>query len=104
MGILYVIARLCFPAEMTDVDLEAYYSGVADKIWWLLAATYASFAFLMAPFVYGLFLPLVFASQILVAALALVSIRVKSPSFHIVVIVIMFAQVLWRGFAYSIGG
>lgn len=103
VGILYVIARLCFPADMTEVDLEAYYPRVANKIWWLIAATYASFAFLMAPFVYGVFLPMVFASQIIIAALALASIRVKSRSFQVFVIIVMLAQVLWRGFAYVIG-
>lgn len=103
VGILYVIARLCFPAELTDVDLEVYYSRVAKKIWWLVAATYASFAFLLAPFIYGDIRPAVFASQIAIVILALVSSRLKSPSFQVVVIVVMLAQVLWRGFAYSIG-
>ncbi len=63
VGILYIIARLCFPIELTDVDLDAYYSRVAQDIWWLIAATYASFAFLLAPFVYGGIIPAVFASQ-----------------------------------------
>lgn len=104
VGILYVIARLCFPADLTDVDLEKYYALVARKIWWLVAATYASFAFLLAPFVYGLFLPTVFASQIGIAFLALIASRVKSPAFQTVVIIVMLAQVLWRGFSYAIGG
>lgn len=103
VGILYIIARLCFPVELTDVDLGAYYSRVAQVIWWLVAATYASFAFLLAPFVYGGIIPAVFASQIGIAALALVASRVKSPSFQVVVIIIMLAQVLWRGFSYAIG-
>jgi len=45
VGILYIIARLCFPADLNDVDLDVYYSRVAQKIWWLVAATYAFFAF-----------------------------------------------------------
>lgn len=36
VGILYIIARLCYPLELTDVDLDAYYSRVARVIWWLL--------------------------------------------------------------------
>jgi len=103
VGVLYMIARLCFPAELTDVDLDAYYSRVAQKIWWLVAATYAYFAFLLAPFVYGRVIPVVFASQIGIAALALAASRVKSPSFQVVVIIVMLAQVLWRGFSYAIG-
>ena len=104
VGILYMIARLCFPVELKDADLHAYYSRVARVIWWLVAATYASFAILLAPFVYGGIIPEVFASQIGIAALALISSRVKSPSCQVVVIVIMLAQVLWRGFSYAIGG
>ncbi len=103
VGILYVIARLCFPAELTDVDLKAYYARVAKKLWWLVAATYASFAFLLAPFIYGGIRPAVFASQITIAVLALASSRLKYASFQVVVIIVMLAQVLWRGFAYSIG-
>jgi len=104
VGILYIVARLCFPAELTEVDLDAYYARVSRVIWLLVAATYASFAFLLAPFVYGGIIPTVFASQTGIAVLALVARRVKSPSFQIVVIIIMLAQVLWRGFAYAIGG
>jgi len=103
VGILYIIARLCFPLEQTDVDLDAYYARVARVIWLLVAATYASFAFLLTPFVYGGFNPAAFASQVGIAALALVASRVKSPSFQVVVIIIMLAQVLWRGFSYAIG-
>jgi len=103
VGILYIIARLCFPLEPNDVDLDAYYARVAPAIWWLVAATYASFAFLLAPFVYGGIIPAAFASQIGIAALALVASRVKSPSFQLVVIMVMLAQVLWRGFSYAIG-
>ena len=103
VGILYVIARLCFPAELTEVDFEAYYTRVAERIWWLVAATYASFAFLLAPFIYGDIRPAVFVSQVAIAVLALVASRLKSPSFQVVVIIVMLAQVLWRGFAYSIG-
>lgn len=103
VGILYVIARLCFPAELNDVDLEVYYAGIAEKIWWLVAATYASFAFILAPFIFGGIRPAVFASQVAITVLALVASRLKSPSFQVVVILVMLAQVLWRGFAYSIG-
>lgn len=103
VGILYMIARLCFPVEMSDVDLDAYYTRVSPVIWWLVAASYASFAFLLAPFVYGGIIPAVFASQIGIAVLAIVATRVKSPAYQLVVIIVMLAQVLWRGFAYAIG-
>lgn len=103
VGILYIIARLCFPVKLTEVDLDAYYMSVAKVIWWLVAATYASFAFLMAPFVYGSIIPEVFASQIGLAALALVASRVNSPPFQVVLIIAMMVQVLWRGFSYAIG-
>lgn len=103
VGILYIIARLCFPLELTEADLDAYYSRVARVIWRLVAAIYASFAFLLTPFVYGAINPAVFASQIGIAALALIASRVNSPSFQVVVILIMLAQVMWRGFSYAIG-
>lgn len=103
VGFLYVIARLCFPTDLTDVDLDAYYARVSKIIWRLVAATYASFAFILTPFVYGSFSPIAFASQIVVAALALIASRVQSASFQVVVIIMMLAQVLWRGFSYNIG-
>jgi hypothetical protein len=103
VGILYIIARLCFPTELSDVDLDAYYERVAPKIWWLVAAVYASFAFLVAPFIFGGMRPVVFASQVAAAVLALVASRFRSRVFDVLVILLMFSQVLWRGFAYSIG-
>lgn len=103
VGILYVIARLCFSVELTNVDLNAYYARVSTVIWRLVAATYAAFAFLLAPFVYDGIIPIVFASQIVIAVLALAASRVTSPSFQVVVIIAMLAQVLWRGFARVIG-
>ena len=33
VGILYVIARLCFPVELTGADLNAYYDRVARVLW-----------------------------------------------------------------------
>lgn len=104
VGFLYIIARLCFPIELNDADLDAYYARVARVIWWLVAASYASFAFLLAPFIYGSINPAVFASQIGLAVLALVASFVKSPPFQVVVIILMLAQVMWRGFSYAIGG
>lgn len=103
VGILYMIARLCFPLDLADVDLDAYYARVGGVIWWLVAATYASFAFLLTPFVYGSIMPAAFASQIGIVALALIASRVQSPPFQVAVIIVMTAQVLWRGFSYAIG-
>ena len=103
IGILYMVARLCFPGGQDETDLGAYYSRVTRVIWYLVAATYASFALLLSPFVYGGITPVVFASQAGIAVLALVASRVNTPSFQAGVIIIMLAQVMWRGFSYSVG-
>lgn len=103
VGILYVIARLCFPVVLTGTDLNVYYLRVARVIWYLVAAAYACFALLLQPYIFGGIIPLVFASQIVIAALALVASRVNSPPFHVFVIGAMLAQVLWRGLSNAIG-
>jgi len=103
VAILYMIARLCFPDMLAGADLDAYYGRVFRVVWWLVASTYASFAFFLTPFVYGGIFPAVFASQIVIAILAIVASYVKSPSFHFFVIGIMLAQVLWRALSYVIG-
>ena len=104
VGILYLIARLCFPLVITGADLNAYYRGVARVIWCLVAATYASFALLLQPFVFGGIIPSVLASQVAIAVLALIASQVTSPPFQVFVICLMLAQVLWRGLANIIGG
>ena len=103
VAILYVIARLCFPAVLTGADLSAYYHRVAPVIWWLVAATYTSFALLLSPVIFGSFLPLVFTSQIVIVILALIATRVTSPPFQTFVIGAMLAQVLWRGLSSVVG-
>lgn len=104
VGILYVIARLCFPLVLTGNDLKVYYLRVGKVIWWLVAATYASLALFLSPFVFGEIIPLVFASQIAVALLAVVASQVTSPHFQVFVIGAMLTQVLWRGLSQVVGG
>lgn len=104
VGILYLIARLCFPLVIAGTDLNAYYRSVSPVIWRLVSATYASFALFLQPFVFGGIVPPVFASQIAIAVLALAASFVKSAPFQVFVIVGMLAQVLWRGLAHVISG
>jgi hypothetical protein len=103
VAILYMIARLCFPEKVSESDLQAYYSRVAPKIFVLVAVTYASFALLMQPFIFGVIWPWVFASQILMALLAILASRFHAPAFQLFVIVAMVAQVIWRGLSSVIG-
>lgn len=103
VGILYVIARLCFPLVLTGADLNVYYLRVGKMIWWLVAATYASLALFLSPFVFGGIIPMVFASQIVIAVLAVVAVHVKFPPFQVIVIGAMLAQVLWRGLSQVVG-
>jgi hypothetical protein len=97
VAVLYIIARLCFPERISGSDLQAYYQRVAPRIFVLVAVTYASFAFLMQPFIFRDFWPWVTASQITMAILALLASRIQVPAFQLVVIVAMVAQVIWRG-------
>ena len=103
VAILYVIARLCFPEKISGSDLQAYYSRVAPVIFLLVAATYASFALLLQPFVFGGIVPWVFASQLSVAVLAIIASRYHAPAFHLLVISAMAAQVIWRGLSSVVG-
>lgn len=103
VAILYMIARLCFPEKVSGSDLQAYYRRVAPTIFVLVAITYASFAFLMQPFIFGGFWPWVAASQVSMAVLALLASRFHAPAFQLFVIVAMVAQVVWRGLSTVIG-
>jgi hypothetical protein len=103
VAILYMIARLCFPEKVSGSDLQAYYLRVAPTIFVLVAVTYASFAFLMQPFIFGQIWPLVFASQLSMAILALLASRFRAPAFQLFVIIAMVAQVIWRGLSSVIG-
>ena len=103
VAILYMIARLCFPEKVSGSDLQAYYQRVAPKIFVLVAVTYLSFAFLMQPFIFRDFWPVVAASQVSVAILALLASRFRAPAFQLFVIVAMVTQVIWRGLSSNIG-
>ncbi|HEY5644947.1 MAG TPA: hypothetical protein VIS76_03305 [Pseudomonadales bacterium] len=92
-----------FPERVSGSDLRAYYLRVAPRIFVLVAVTYASFAFLMQPFIFRAFWPWVAASQISMAILALLACRFQAPAFHLFVIVAMVAQVIWRGLSSVIG-
>jgi len=103
VAILYVIARLCFPEKISGSDHQAYYSRIAPAIFLLVGATYLAFAFFWQPFVFGRIVPLVFASQLAVAALAIIASRYHAPVFQLTVIVTMVAQVIWRGLSSVVG-
>ncbi len=103
VAILYMIARLCFPEKVSGSDLQAYYVRVAPKIFILVAVTYASFAFLMQPFIFGTFGPTVVATQLSIALLALLASRFHQPTFQLFVIIAMVAQVIWRGLSTVVG-
>jgi hypothetical protein len=103
VAILYVIARLCFPVKVAESDLQAYYRRVAPVIFLLVAATYASFAFLLQPFIFGGFVPWLFASQFALVILAVVASRYRAPAFHFLVLTAMIAQVVWRGLSTVVG-
>jgi len=103
VAILYVIARLCFPEKVSGSDLQAYYLRVAPTIFLLVGATYASFALLLQPFIFGAMAPWVFASQLTLATLAILASRFHAPAFQLFVIFLMVSQVIWRGLSSVIG-
>jgi hypothetical protein len=103
VGILYVFARLCFPKEVSESNLRAYYLRVAPALFMLVATTYATFAFLLSPFVFRAFEPLLFVSQLVLVVLAIVASRYQAKAFHFFVIVAMIAQVGWRGLSTVVG-
>ena len=103
VAILYMIARLCFPEKVSGSDLQAYYLRVAPTIFILVAITYASFAFLMQPFIFGAIWPWVAASQLSMSILAILASRFHAPAFQSFVIIAMVAQVIWRGLSTVIG-
>ena len=103
VAILYIFARLCFPEQVAESDLKAYYLRVAPALFVLVAATYATFAFLLSPFVFGKFVPWLFASQLALIVLAIVSSRYHSRLFHLLVLAAMIAQVGWRGLSTVVG-
>jgi hypothetical protein len=104
VGILYVFARLCFPEKVAEANLQAYYLRVAPALFLLVAATYATFAFLLSPFVFRSFVPWLFASQLVLVVLAIVSSRYQARTFHFLVLAAMIAQVAWRGLSTIVRG
>ena len=104
VAILYVFARLCFPEKVDETNLQVYYARVAPALFGLVAATYATFAFLLSPIIFGVFVPWLFASQIVLVTLAIVASRYQSRPFHFVVLAAMIAQVGWRGLSTVVGG
>lgn len=103
VAILYVIARLCFPEKVSESDLRAYFLRVSRTMFLLVASTYATFALLLQPFIFGGIVPWVFGSQLVLAVLATIASRYESRTFHFAVIVAMIAQVAWRGLSTVIG-
>lgn len=103
VAILYVFARLCFPEKVAESNLQAYYLRIAPVLFLLVAATYATFAFLLSPFVFRAFVPWLFASQLVLVVLAIVAGRYQARAFHLFVLAAMIAQVGWRGLATVVG-
>ncbi len=101
--ILYVLARLSFPKKIDGADLSAYYQKVAPALWIAVAAIYLTFAF-YSPFLHGELIPLLFASQVIIATAALVAIKVRHFWYQAGLIALMWAQVFWRGYVITIGG
>ena len=103
VGILYIFARLCFPENLAESNLQAYYLRVAPALFLLVAATYATFAFLLSPFVFRTFNPWLFASQLVLIVLAIGASRYRARAFHVFVLAAMIVQVGWRGLATVVG-
>ena len=91
VALLYVIARLCFPENVSESNLHAYYLRVARTLFLLVATTYATFALLLQPFIFGGFVPWVFASQLVLVVLAIVASRYEARAFHFAVLAAMIA-------------
>lgn len=103
VAILYIFARLCFPEKVSKSNLQAYYLRVAPALFMLVAATYATFAFLLSPFIFRAFEPLLLATQLVLVAFAIVASRYQSRVFHFFVLTAMIAQVVWRGLSTAVG-
>jgi len=103
VGVLYVIARLCFPEKISHSDHQAYYSRIAPQIFLLVGIVYLSFAFFWQPFVFGGIVPWIFASQLAVATLAIIASRYHAPVYQLLVIIAMVVQVTWRGLSSVVG-
>ena len=103
VGILYIFARLCFPEKVAESNLQAYYARVAPALFLLVAATYATFALLLSPFVFRAFEPWLFASQLVLVVLAVVASRYRAPAFQVFVLAAMIVQVGWRALATVVG-
>ena len=95
--LMYVIGRVSFPKEMDGTDLGRYYDRVCPALWGLTAALYVSFGALQ-PLLYDSYQPLLLASQVTLAVLALAAVRVRAHSFHLATLAAMVAQLAWRGF------
>ena len=95
--LLYVIARISFPLAMDGADLGVYYERATPGLWGLTAAFFLSAASVQ-PLLYSSVQAPLLASQLSLAILALAAIKVRSPSFHLSVLVAMTVQVAWRGF------
>ena len=103
VALLYVFARLCFPEKVAESNLRAYYQRISSALFLLVAATYATFAFLLSPLVFRAFVPWLFTSQLVLVVLAIVASRYKARAFHFLVLAAMIVQVAWRGLSTVVG-
>ena len=95
--LMYLIARITFPISLSGADLGTYYERTTPAMWGLTAALYLSFA-AVQPLLFSSLQPALLASQLGIAVLALLAIRVRHPWFHFVLLGSMLLQLAWRGF------
>lgn len=73
-----------------------------SSMWFLVAAVYISFA-IWQPILYGSFQPVLPASQVVIAAAALVTTRIETKMFQLPLLAIMIVQVARRGLVLTVG-
>ena len=100
--ILYLVARISFPKEIDGADLKDYYERVSPALWLLVASVYSSFA-VFQPILYGSFQSILLTSQLGIIVAALIATRVRKAWFQLTLIVLMIAQVIWRGLVLTVG-
>ena len=97
--ILFVLTRLAFPNPTESQDLVEYYSGVASRLWSLVASFYiyaiGTNVLLLDVSIWSA-AP---ASQAFLAVYAAFCSRVENRYLHGVGVMLLITQLLWRGLA-----
>jgi hypothetical protein len=100
--ILYVLSRLTFPNPTETQNLGEYYSEVAGRLWGLVSSF---FIYAIGTNVLLLDVPIWSsgpASQAFLAVYATICSRVENRYLHSTGVVLMIAQLLWRGLESSV--